>query len=124
MSIGAFLTYSVSGSCAFSDSASMGFGANASLPDNAQIVADYQNHGASSASGFDSTQVTPLFRINNESASMGLHAILQPAITFGVDLMKAGKAGMTISVNLPDLSTTLSVEHGTCLFPVFFRKRK
>lgn len=124
MSIGASLTYTVIGSCAFSGSASMQFGANASLPDSAQIVADYKNHGASSTSGFDSTQVTPLFRMNNESASMNLNAISQPAITFGVDLMKAGKAGMTISVNLPELSTTLSIEHGTCLFPVSFRGKK
>ena len=117
MEIGAYLTYIVSGSCTFSGFASIEMGANASLPDSAQIVADYKNHGASSTSGLDSTLVTPLFRINNESASMDLNAISQPAITFGVNLMKAGNAGITVSVNLPEISATLSVGHGTCFFP-------
>jgi hypothetical protein len=80
---------------------------------------DYENHGASSASGFDSIQVTPVFHLNNESASMKLSAISQPAITFGIDLMKVGSAGMTISFNLPELSATPSAEGGTYLFPVY-----
>ena len=52
---------------------------------------------------------------------MNLSAISQPAITFGVDLKKVGSTGVTISLNLPELSATLSAERGTCLFPVYLK---
>lgn len=124
MTIGASLIYSISGDCAFSSSAIVDFGVNASLPDSALIVADYGNHGASSTSGFDSSQLTPIFDVKSESASMKLSASSQPAISLGVDLKTIGKFGMTVSFNLPELSATLTVAHGTYLIPVCLQDKE
>ena len=112
MNLGAFLTYSVSGDCTFSGSASASFGVDASLPDNAVITADYQNHGASSASGFDSTELTPMFRLNNGSASVTLSATSKPEIKFGFDLLHIGNVDVAVTVDLPEASVTLTAVSG------------
>ena len=78
MELGAFLDYSINADCTFSGSASASFGVDARLPDSALIQADYQNHGASSASGLDSAELTPLFHLNNASASVTLSATSKP----------------------------------------------
>ena len=112
MNLGAFLTYSVSGDCTFSGSASASFGVDASLPDSAVITADYQNHGASSASGFDSTDLTPMFRLNNGSASVTLSATSKPEIKFGFDLYHVGNVDVAVTVDLPEARVTLSAVFG------------
>lgn len=61
INIGATLTYSVGGDCSFSGSATVDFGLQATIPDSAQIVADYENQGASTATGFSGGQLTPIF---------------------------------------------------------------
>ena len=115
VTLGTSVTYSVGGDCTFSGSASVDFGINASLPDSAQIVADYNNHGASTATGIDGGQIAPMFHINNESASMTLRAFSQPEIRFGIDLKKIGHVDMAVTVKLPELNATLSAESGTLL---------
>ena len=115
MKLGAFLDYSISADCTFSGSASASFGIDASLPDSALIKADYQNHGASSASGFDSAKLTPMFRLNNASASVTLSATSKPAIKFQFELEDIGNVDMAVRVNLPEASVTISAVSGTSL---------
>lgn len=124
MSIGASLSYSIGGACAFSGSASVEFGVNASVPDSAQIVADYTNHQGSSVSGFDSLELTPILHINNESASMTLSTFSQPEIKFEIDLINVEHVDMTLTINLPELTANLSAQYGTCLFPVGFQDKR
>lgn len=115
MRLGAFLDYSISADCTFSGYASASFGVDASLPDSAQIKADYQNHGASSASGFGSTELTPVFHLNNASASVTLSVTSKPEIKFGFDLERIGKLDVAVTVKLPEASVTLSAVSGTSL---------
>ncbi|KAL9134514.1 MAG: hypothetical protein Q9175_004305 [Cornicularia normoerica] len=124
MSIGASLSYSIGGACAFSGSASVEFGVNASVPDSAQIVADYKNQEGSSVSGFDSLELTPMLHINNESASMTLSTFSQPEIKFGIDLFMVGHVDMILVINLPEFTANLSAQNGTCLLPVGFQDKK
>ena len=112
INLGASLTYTVSGDCKFSGSASATFGVDASLPDSAVITAHYQNHGASSASGFDSTQLTPMFRLNNGSASVTLSATSKPEIKFGFELLHVGNVDVAVTVDLPEASVTLTALSG------------
>ncbi len=116
MSLGASVTYSIMGQGTVSGSASVDFGVNASLPDSALIRADYQNRSASS-SGFEASDLTPMFRLNNASASVTLSAASQPGIKFGVDLKYIGNVDVYVTVNLPEASVTLSAVSGTSLFP-------
>lgn len=117
LDLGATLLYSVGGKCTFSGSATVDFGVNASLPDTAQIIADYENNAASSADGFGSSQLMSMFRINNESASMSLSAFSQPEITFGIDLTKIAHVDIDVTFQLPGFNTTLSADYGSCLLP-------
>lgn len=114
MTLGAFMTYSIEGQCTFSGSANVDFGVDASLPDSAQIVADYNNHGASSATGFNETQLTPLFNLNNGSASVTLSATSKPAIKFGFVLNHIGNVDVDVTFSLPEASVTISAVAGMC----------
>ena len=115
VSLGATLTYTIGGECTFSGSAVVDFGVNASIPDTAQIVADYNNHEASSVSGFGSSQLTPMVPVINASAAMTLSAFSQPMISFGIDIKKIGRVEIDVAVNLPEFNVTLSAETGKSL---------
>ncbi|KAF6235168.1 hypothetical protein HO173_006797 [Letharia columbiana] len=117
MTIGPSLTYTVGASGSFSGSATVDFGLQATVPDSAQIVADYSNSGASTATNFSGGQLTPKFDIKNGSASVTLSAFSQLGINFGVDLFKLGAVTVTVTVKLPEISTTLTANYdklGAC----------
>ena len=116
VTLGAFLSYSIDVDATFSGSADLDFGVNASLPDSARIVADYHNHSASSASGFDSSDLTPIFNLNNASASVTLSATSKPELKFGFDFDKFGKVDVDVTINLPEASVKLSTISGRSLF--------
>lgn len=115
MTIGPSLTYTVGASGSFSGSATVDFGLQATVPDSAQIVADYSNSGASTATNFSGGQLTPKFDIKNGSASVTLSAFSQLGINFGVDLFKLGAVTVTVTVKLPEISTTLTANYGKYL---------
>lgn len=112
MNIGATLTYSVGGSCSFSGSATVDFGLQATIPDSAQIVADYQNRGASTATGFSGGEPTPIFHVPNESVSVTLSAFSQLTIDFGVDLLDFGAMDVGLAFKLPEVGATLTAKYG------------
>ena len=115
--LGATLHYSVGGEYSLGGSASVNIGGNISLPDTATIVADIQQSG-SSATGFGSSQLTPILDIDKASASINLGVFSQPEIQFGINLHKAGNVDVAVKVKLPDFSTTLKAEYGMCSIPM------
>ena len=118
VTVGAFLSYSVGGDCTFSGDAIVDFGVNASVPDSAQIVADYRSQAASSVTGFDASVLIPSFHIDNESATISLSAYSQPEIKFGFDLHAVGNVDMVLAVKLPELNVSFTAESGTFLHPI------
>lgn len=115
--LGATLHYSVGGKYSFGGSASVTIGGNISLPDTATIVADKQQSG-SSATGFGSSQLTPILDVDKASASITLGVFSQPEIHFGIKVLKVGKVDVAVKVKLPDFSTTLKAEYGMCSIPM------
>ena len=115
--LGATLHYSVGGEYSLGGSASVTFGGNASLPDTATIIADIQK-GGSSATGFSSSDLTPILELDKASASITLGAFSQPEIHFGINLHKIGNVDVAMKVKLPDFSTTLKAEYGMCSVPM------
>lgn len=115
--LGATLHYSVGGEYSFGGSASVNIGGNISLPDTARIVTDIQQSG-SSATGFGSSQLTPILDLDKASASITLGVFSQPEIQFGINLHKVGNVDVAVKVKLPDFSTTLKAEYGMCSIPM------
>ena len=120
--LGVTLDYFVGGDCTFSGAAVVDFGVNASVPDTAVIVLGYEN-GTSQATGFNSSSLTPIFDIDNASASVTLSAWSQPVIQFGIDLHKVGRLDMNVSTKLPELTAKVTAVYGVYgLFLVFCRQ--
>ena len=118
-SIGATVSYSVGGTASFNGTASVDFGLSAGLPDSAQLVADLKNPDSSSATGFSGGKLTPLFNVNEMSAAVTLGAYSLPMISFGVLLLKIGKADVDVSVKLPEVDVTLTAEYGKYITPSY-----
>lgn len=115
--LGATLSYDVGVSSTFSGSATVNFGLLAGVPDSAQITADIQNPGSSSATGWSGGTLTPLFDIERESASVKLAAFSQPKLAFGIELIEIGTFDVALTVKLPEVSVTLTAafdEDGVC----------
>lgn len=116
MNIGPTLTFSVGVNCTFGGSAVVDFGVKATVPDSAQIVADYKNHAASTAMEFEGGQLTPTFDIKNCSASVTLSAFSELGIDFGVELVKIGTLDIAMTVKLPEVIATITALYGKSLF--------
>ena len=109
--LGIILDYFVGGDCTFSGAAVVDFGVNASVPDTAVIVMGYEN-GTSQATGFNSSLLTPIFDIDNASASVTLSAWSQPEILFGIDLHRVGRLDMNVTTKLPELTAKVTAVYG------------
>ena len=91
----------------------MDFGGTIAVPNSARIVASYdRDDGNSSVTGFENSQVTPMFNIGGAEASLSLSAWLQPVLRFGVDLQGVRHAGIDVGVRLPELTATFTAESG------------
>lgn len=110
--LGATLSYDVGVSSSFQGSATVDFGLQATLPNSAQLTADIQNPDQSSANGFGGGQLTPIFDIKQESASITLAAYSQPKLAFGIELIDVGNIDVAISVKMPEVSVTLTAAYG------------
>lgn len=115
MNIGVTPTYSVGVNGSFGGSATVDFGLQFPVPNSAQIVANYNNQGASTATGFSGGQPIPNFNIINESAFVTLSAFSQLGITLGVDLFTFGGVDVALTVKLPEVSATFTAKHGKYL---------
>lgn len=115
--LGAILSYDIGVSSSFAGSATVDFGLQASLPNSAQLVADVQNPDQSSATGWGEGQLTPIFDIKQESASITLSAFSQPKLALGIELVGVGNVDVAVTVKLPEVSVVLSAEYdegGAC----------
>lgn len=108
--LGATLSYDIGVSSTFAGSATLDFGLQASLPNSAQLVADVQNPDQSSATGWGEGQLTPIFDIKQESASITLSAFSQPKLAFGIELTGVGNVDVAVTIKLPEVSVVLSAE--------------
>ena len=122
VSVGASLSYSVGGSCAFSGDAIVDFGVNATVPDTAQIVADSHRQAASSVTGFDASDLKHSFHIGNESATVSLSAYSQPELKFGFELVKVADVDVTLTVKLPELNASFTGESGMFLHSIWLHE--
>ena len=118
VSVGVSMSYSVGGSCTFSGDAIVDFGINASVPDTAQIVADFHGKAASSVTGFDANDLRPSFHIANDSATIALSAYSQPELTFGFTLHEVAAVDVTLAVKLPELDASFTADSGRFLQPI------
>lgn len=115
--LGAILSYDIGVSSSFAGSATVDFGLQASLPNSAQLVADVQNPDQSSATSWGGGQLTPIFDIKKESASITLSAFSQPKLALGIELVGVGNVDVAVTVKLPEVSVVLSAEYdegGAC----------
>ncbi len=94
----------------------MDFGVSAGIPNTAQLTADLQNPDSSSATGFGGGSLTPLFDVKEMSASVTLGAYSKPKLSFGIEIIKIGKAEVDIGVKLPEVDITLTAAYGTYHF--------
>ncbi len=109
--LGATVSYEVGTSASIAGSATAAFGLAASLPNGAKVVADINNPGSSSATGWSGSSLTPSFDVTKLSASLTLAAFSQPKISFGIELIKVGNVEVAVTMKLPEISSTLSAEY-------------
>ncbi|KAL8699978.1 MAG: hypothetical protein Q9201_005702 [Fulgogasparrea decipioides] len=109
--LGATVSYEVGTSATFAGTATADFGLSASLPNGAKVVADINNPSDSSATGWQSSSLTPNFEVTKLSASITLAAFSQPKIAFGIELTKVGNVDVAVTMKLPEISSTLSADY-------------
>ena len=115
--LGTTISYEVGISTSVKGTASFAYGLSASVPDTAQITADVQNPGSSSATGFDGGKITPNFDVTSLSASVTAAAFSQPKLAFGIELTGVGTFDVAMVLKLPQVSATLTAaynETGLC----------
>lgn len=105
--LGAFITYEVGISATFAGTATFQSGLSASLPDTAKLIADISAPDQSSATGFDSVSIKPIFDVQVLSASVTVAAFTQPKLAFGIELSRNGRFEVNVNVKLPIVSATL-----------------
>ena len=115
-SLGATLAYDVGFSSTIQGTASVDFGVSARIPDGAQLIADLQDPGSSSATGFGGGSLTPLFDVKDLSASISLSAYSTPKLLFGVDVFKISSFEVEIGIKLPEIDVTLTAAYSELRF--------
>ena len=116
--LGATVAYQVGTSATFAGTATVDFGLEASLPDGAQVVADINNPGQSSASGWAGSSLGPIFEVTKLEASITLAAYSQPQISFGITLDHIGDVEVVVGMKLPEISSTLSADYGKSILDI------
>ncbi|MCJ1470173.1 hypothetical protein MMC07_008818 [Pseudocyphellaria aurata] len=116
--LGASISYSVGASSSFKGEAVVDFGLAASLPNSAKVTADvFNTRGGSSAVGFNETKFDSKIDFQKLSASISLVAYSKAKISFGIDVTTIGKLDVAVTLQVPKVTTTLTVEHneqGVC----------
>ena len=105
--LGGVLTYEVGVSATFKGSAKVDFGLKASIPDESVVQVDIANSGNSKAAGFK-PKVEPVFEVKGLDASLSVSAYSQPKLFFGIEIVKAAKADVSLAIRLPEVSATFT----------------
>ncbi|KAI4199072.1 MAG: hypothetical protein LQ348_001939 [Seirophora lacunosa] len=109
--LGVSVSYEVGTSATFAGSATVDFGLEASLPNNAKVIADITNPSSSSATGWQGTSFKPNLEVTKLSASLTLAAFSKPKLSFGIELVKVGQVDVGLTMKLPEISSALSAEY-------------
>ncbi|KAL9011588.1 MAG: hypothetical protein Q9173_003576 [Seirophora scorigena] len=109
--LGVAFSYEVGTSATFAGSATVDFGLEASLPNEAKVVADITNPSSSSATGWEGTSFKPNLEVTKLSASLTLAAFSKPKLSFGIELIKVGQVDVGLTMKLPEISSVLSTEY-------------
>ncbi|KAL8940410.1 MAG: hypothetical protein Q9216_002836, partial [Gyalolechia sp. 2 TL-2023] len=115
--LGATVSYEVGTSATFAGTATAAFGLEATLPNDARVVANVNDPSRSSAPGWRHSSLTPSFEITQLSASITLAAFSQPKISFGIELIEVGNVEIALTMKLPEISSTMSATYdpqGVC----------
>ena len=115
--LGATLSYSVGVSSEFKGEGVVDFGLAASLPNSAKVTADAKKGDGNSAVGFDGASFDPIFDVKSLSASVELVAYSKARILFGIEVTKIGKLDVAVTLQVPKVTTTLTVAFGKRLDP-------
>ena len=113
--LGLTFAYQVGFSTKVSGTATVIFGATASIPDDAVVTVDLNNPHKSSWTGFEGADVSPVFDVTGLSANVKFAVFSQADLAFGIDLHDKARFDVELNLKIPQLSTTISA--GYSMFP-------
>ena len=114
--LGGVLSYEVGFSATFKGAASIQFGLKASIPDESILLVNVADPGKSNAAGFRPA-VDPVFDVKQLEASLSVSAYSQPKLFFGIEVIGAAKADVSLAIRLPEVSASFTPkfdEEGAC----------
>jgi len=113
LDVGATLHNEVGCGITFKGSATVIFGVEFSIPNDAQATLDVCNHEQSSASGwFQESSVKPMGEIHNASGSVTFEVFDRPKLVFGVDTKYVEKFDVSMQVKMPVFTQSLEAAYG------------
>jgi len=111
MKLGATMSYNIGINASYGGEAVIRFGLAAGVPNNASVSTDVHSPNSSVASGFNG-MLTPIFDIKKITSGVSLEAFAQPQLAFGFQLIAVCNLDIAVTMKLPGISSTLSVEEG------------
>lgn len=109
--LGAIAQFRVGIGTAIYTSGNLTFGLAAALVNPAMITLDMLNPERSSQKGFD-VDLDPTFNIHALSGKFAIQASARPKLTFGVEIVKAGRLEAYAEVKVPQVSIDLGAAYG------------
>ncbi|KAF8540240.1 hypothetical protein BDD12DRAFT_735181 [Trichophaea hybrida] len=92
-------------------------GVTATLPDSALIKLNMADLESSSATGFESAKVDPVFKVDNASASIDATIFFRPKFAIKCEVTSVGEVSADIKAGLPQINANAAAEYnenGVC----------
>lgn len=113
--IGTTLAYNVGVGTKVLTSATIVFGATASLPDDALITVDLLNTSNTAWSGFENGALDPIFDLPAFSGSLKVAVFTQADIAFGLEMHNVAKFDIELNLKIPQISIAAIAGYGKYL---------
>ena len=101
----------------FSGEAQLDFGLKASIPNGAQLTADFGHADQSGAKGWEGAKLDPVFDLKALTSAVKFAAANQPMLVFGVEIVKVAQFDVELNLKLPQVQATFTGiynESGAC----------
>ena len=101
----------------FSGGAQLDFGLKASIPNGAQLTADFGHADQSGAKGWEGAKLDPVFDLKALTSAVKFAAANQPMLVFGVEIVKVAQFDVELNLKLPQVQATFTGiynESGAC----------